>query len=54
MLELKKGVDILTEIGGIKSIGDANTIFEKFVDNELPCNALQQAVFLLLIRLQKA
>jgi len=34
MLELKKGVDILSEIGGIKSIGDAKAVFEKSMDDE--------------------
>ncbi|MBN2062623.1 MAG: phosphoenolpyruvate carboxykinase (GTP) [Deltaproteobacteria bacterium] len=32
MLELKRGIDILSEIGGIKTIGDARKIFEKKLD----------------------
>ena len=34
MLELRKGVDILTEVGGIKSIGEARKLFEKALDAE--------------------
>ena len=33
MLELKKGVDILSEIGGIKTLGEANAIFAQKCDN---------------------
>ncbi len=32
MLELKKGVDILAEVGGIRKIEDANALFEKQLD----------------------
>ena len=32
MLELKKGVDILTEVGGVKTIADARAIFEQKLD----------------------
>jgi len=34
MLELRKGVDILTEVGGIKSIEEARKLFEKTLDAE--------------------
>jgi len=34
MLELNVGVDILTEVGGIKSIGDAREIFRQKLDAE--------------------
>ena len=34
MLELKKGVDILTEVGGIKSIDEARKLFEEKLDAE--------------------
>ena len=32
MLELKKGVDILAEVGGIKSIDEARKLFEEKLD----------------------
>lgn len=34
MLELKKGIDILTEIGGITTLNEANALFEKTSDQE--------------------
>ena len=34
MLELKKGVDILSDIGGVKSIGEAKAIFKEKMDEE--------------------
>ena len=34
MLELKKGVDILAEIGGVKTIGQARSVFKKKMDAE--------------------
>ncbi len=34
MLEMKKGVDILSDLGGIKNINDAKKIFEKKCDTE--------------------
>jgi phosphoenolpyruvate carboxykinase (GTP) len=34
MLELKKGVDILAEIGGVKTIDEARAIFRKKMDKE--------------------
>ena len=34
MLELKQGVDILSDIGGVKSIGEAEAIFKKKMDQE--------------------
>ena len=34
MLELKKGVDILTELGGIKSIDDARKLLQDNLDQE--------------------
>ena len=34
MLELKKGVDILSEIGGVKTIDEAKALFEKKCDEE--------------------
>ena len=34
MLELKKGIDILSEIGGIKSPSEANDIFKKYCDGD--------------------
>lgn len=34
MLELKKGVDILSEIGGVKTINEATALFEKKCDTE--------------------
>ncbi len=34
MLELKKGVDILTEVGGIKSIDDARKLFQEQLDRK--------------------
>jgi phosphoenolpyruvate carboxykinase (GTP) len=34
MLELKKGVDILAEVGAIKSISEAQSVFEKFIDSD--------------------
>ncbi len=34
MLELKKGVDILVEVGGVKAIDGANTVFEQYMDSE--------------------
>jgi phosphoenolpyruvate carboxykinase (GTP) len=33
MLELRKGVDILTEVGGIRSIGEAHKVFEAALDD---------------------
>ena len=32
MLELNKGIDILSEIGGVKTIGEAKALFEKTCD----------------------
>ena len=32
MLELKKGVDILTDVGGVKTIAEARAIIEKKLD----------------------
>ena len=32
MLELKKGVDILTEVGGVRSISDARALFDSALD----------------------
>ena len=34
MLELKKGIDILSEIGGIKTLAEAKALFEKKCDRE--------------------
>lgn len=34
MLELKKGVDILAEVGGVKTSDEANAVFEKIMDSE--------------------
>ena len=34
MLNLKKGVDILTEVGGVKTIDEARTIFKEKLDDE--------------------
>jgi len=34
MLKLKKGIDILLEIGGVKTLADANAFFEKRCDKE--------------------
>ena len=34
MLELKKGIDILLEVGGIKTIEDANALFAEKLDQE--------------------
>jgi len=34
MLKLKKGVDILSEIGGVKTIDEAKSLFEKKCDRE--------------------
>ena len=34
MLELKKGIDILAEVGGIRTIGEANGLFEQRLDKE--------------------
>ena len=34
MLELKKGVDILAEIGGVKTIGQARSVFKRKMDAE--------------------
>jgi phosphoenolpyruvate carboxykinase (GTP) len=34
MLELKKGVDILAKIGGVKTIGQARSVFKKKMDAE--------------------
>ena len=34
MLELKKGVDILTEVGGIKNMDQAKALFDKKLDGE--------------------
>ena len=34
MLNLKQGVDILAEVGGIKSIDEARTIFKEKLDDE--------------------
>jgi phosphoenolpyruvate carboxykinase (GTP) len=34
MLELKKGIDILSEIGGVKTIDEAKVLFEKTCDAE--------------------
>ena len=34
MLELKKGIDILSEIGGIKTMKEAKALFEKKIDQE--------------------
>ena len=34
MLELKKGVDILSHVGGVKSIGDARKIFQDKLNPE--------------------
>jgi len=34
MLELKKGVDILAEVGGVKAIDEANAVFKQYMDNE--------------------
>ncbi|MEW5814008.1 MAG: phosphoenolpyruvate carboxykinase (GTP) [Spirochaetota bacterium] len=34
MLELKKGIDILSDIGGVKTIASAGAVFEKNLDKE--------------------
>jgi phosphoenolpyruvate carboxykinase (GTP) len=34
MLELKKGVDILADLGGVKSVGQARSLFEKKMDKD--------------------
>ncbi len=34
MLELKKGIEILSEVGGIETISQANELFKKFIDKE--------------------
>ena len=34
MLELKKGVDILAEVGGIESIDEAKKLFQEKLDEE--------------------
>ena len=34
MLILKKGIDILSEIGGITTLDEANALFEKTCDQE--------------------
>jgi phosphoenolpyruvate carboxykinase (GTP) len=34
MLELKKGIDILAEVGGISSIDQAKAVFEKYIDSD--------------------
>jgi phosphoenolpyruvate carboxykinase (GTP) len=34
MLELKKGVDIITEVGGVRSIGEARKLFDDKLDQE--------------------
>ena len=34
MLEMKKGVDILSHVGGVKTIDEANAVFEKYMDDD--------------------
>ena len=33
MLEMKKGIDILSHIGGIETVEEANAVFDKFMDD---------------------
>jgi len=48
MLKLKKGIDILTEIGGIKTLAEAKALFEKKCDkdnfNKLNCIKNEEAL----------